>query len=83
MARQRPKASDVSRPALTCLDGGITDTILPLLTRAQASALRRSAAHTHARLVKHLEGIAPDSQRLGISAQDLPQRCELNRRRNS
>ncbi|MCA1701368.1 MAG: hypothetical protein LC790_21700 [Actinobacteria bacterium] len=55
MARERPTASNVSRPALTGLDGGIRDTGTVRLTRAEAYALRRSAPLTHARLQEHFK----------------------------
>jgi hypothetical protein len=43
---------------LTCLDGGrLTGGTVPLLTRAEAEALRRSAPLTHQQLRKHLTAI--------------------------
>ena len=54
MARKRPTASDVERPSLTILDGGRSPTELPLLTRAEARALKRSAPLAHAQLKAHL-----------------------------
>lgn len=63
MARKRLKASDVARPALDCLPGGKFDAGQPLLTLAEARALRRSAPLTHAQLKKHLHGVvAPPQQ---------------------
>jgi hypothetical protein len=53
VARKRPTASNVIPPALTSLDGGRSDADGPLLSRADAHALRRSAALTHARLQEH------------------------------
>jgi hypothetical protein len=52
--RKRPAASNVMPPALTCLDGGRSDDDGPLLSRADAHALRLGAARTHARLKEHL-----------------------------
>ena len=57
MERKRPKATTVSPPELAVLDGGRPDTDEPLLTRAEARALRRTASLTHADLQRHLEGI--------------------------
>ena len=57
MARERPRASDVKSPSLTCLDGGRSDDDGKLLTRAEAHALRRSAPLTHAQLNSHLKGV--------------------------
>ena len=56
VARKRPTASDVQRPTLTCLDGA-SHSGRQLLTRAEARALRLSAAVTHAKLAQHLRGI--------------------------
>lgn len=50
--------SDVTPPDLTCFDGGRSDADGPLLTRADARALRRSAASTHARFEEHFRAIA-------------------------
>lgn len=58
MARKRPIASAVVPPVLACLDGGRPDTDEPLLTRAEAHALRRTARLTHADLQRHLEGVS-------------------------
>jgi hypothetical protein len=58
VACKRPTASNVSPPALTCLDGGRSDADGPLLTRADAHALRRSAPSTHARLEEHFRAFA-------------------------
>jgi hypothetical protein len=63
VARRRPTASNVSPPALTCLDGGRSDADGPLLTRADAHALRRSAASTHARLKEHFRAFAAPALR--------------------
>ena len=58
MARERPTASDVAPPMLDCLDGGKPDgDDPPLLTRAEARALRRSDRLTEADLARHLEGV--------------------------
>lgn len=57
MARERPTASDVKTPSLTCIDGGRPDGDGELLTRAEAHALRRSAPLTHAQLTGHLKGV--------------------------
>ncbi len=54
MARKRPTASDVTRPALTCIDGGLADRGAPMLTRAESEALRRGSPLTHSRLTAHL-----------------------------
>jgi hypothetical protein len=51
VARKRPTTSDVSRPALTLLDGGKPDD-LPL-TPAETRAATRSATLTHAQLKRH------------------------------
>ena len=56
MAHSRPTASDVIPPTLTCLDGGRANASGPLLTRAEAHALRRSAPLTHAQLWEYLQG---------------------------
>jgi hypothetical protein len=58
VARKRPAASDVVPPDLTCLDGGMSDSAIPLLSRAEARALRRSAPLTHAQLKQVLKGVA-------------------------
>jgi hypothetical protein len=55
VARKRPSASNVIPPALVILRGGRPDDD-PLLTRAEAAALRRSAPLTHAALAEHLRG---------------------------
>ncbi len=58
MARKRPADSNVAPPELICLDGGrLTGGTVPLLTRAEAEALRRSAPLTHQQLRKHLKGV--------------------------
>ncbi len=54
MARKRPTASDMTPPALTCIDGGRQDSAPLKLTRAQSEALRLSAPLTHLRLQAHL-----------------------------
>ncbi|MEY2513017.1 MAG: hypothetical protein QOJ89_375 [bacterium] len=60
MERKRPTASNAVPVVLTCLDGGRKDLDDgPLLTRAEANALRRSAALTHTELRRHL-GPVPD-----------------------
>lgn len=59
MARERPTASSIVPSALTILDGGRSQTEGPLLTRAEARAVRRSARLTHARLKEHLKDL-PD-----------------------
>jgi hypothetical protein len=56
VARERPTASDVPRPSLTCLDGGRPDVDDPRLTRAEARALLRSSPLTYAQLKEHLKG---------------------------
>jgi len=56
VARERPTASDVTTPTLTCLDGGRSIPDGPLLTRAEAHALRRSAPLTHSQLWEQLHG---------------------------
>jgi hypothetical protein len=53
VARKRPTASDVTPPALTCIDGGRPD-LAPPMTRAESEALRRSAPLTHSQLKAHL-----------------------------
>ena len=58
MARERPTASDSTSPALRCLDGGTPAGELPLLTRAEARALRRSAPLTQLKLEQHLRPVA-------------------------
>ena len=63
VARKRPTASDVIPPTLTCLKGGRSNSDGPLLTRAEASALRRSAPLTHAQLWEHLQGLPEPPQR--------------------
>lgn len=58
VAHKRPTASDdVITPTLTCLDGGRSAADGPRLTRAEAHALRRSAALTHAQLAEYLKGL--------------------------
>jgi hypothetical protein len=54
VAHTRPTASDVKSPMLICLDGGRSAPPGPPLTRAEAHALRRSAALTHAQLTEYL-----------------------------
>ena len=56
MARQRPTASSVP-PTLTGVDGDRATIDGPLLTRAEANALRRSARLTHAQLKAHLKPV--------------------------
>lgn len=56
MARKRPAASD-DQPTLVCLPGDRTDDDGPLLTRAEARALARSAPLTHAQLKVHLTAV--------------------------
>jgi hypothetical protein len=56
VARERPAASNAIRPVLTCLDGDRPPADGPLLTRAEAHALRRSAPLTHAKLKEHFRG---------------------------
>ena len=63
MARKRPTASDVTSPALTCLEGGRSTPDGPLLTRAEAHALRRSAPLTHSQLWEYLQGPPEPPQR--------------------
>ncbi len=60
MSRERPTASD-DQPNLLCLDGTRPASDGPLLTRAEAHALRRSAPLTHAQLTQHLEGVVAAS----------------------
>lgn len=55
MAQKRPTASDVISPTLICLEGGRCASDGPPLTRAEAHALRRSAAVTHAQLTEYLK----------------------------
>jgi hypothetical protein len=57
VARERPTDSDVPTPVLACLDGGRPDNEGPLLTRAEARAMARSARLTHADLQRHLDGV--------------------------
>ena len=59
VARERPTASHVPALSLTCLDGADRGADAPRLTRAEAHALRRSAAMTHARLREHLDVLLP------------------------
>jgi hypothetical protein len=56
VARKRPAASDDVPPLLACLDGDRADGRGPLLTRAEARALLRSAPLTHADLRRHFAG---------------------------
>ena len=56
MAHQRPTASNVP-PTLTGVDGDRATFDGPLLTRAEAHALRRSARLTHAQLKAHLKPV--------------------------
>jgi hypothetical protein len=63
--RKRPAASDVPPPELALLDGGRPDSDAPLLTRAEARALRRTASLTHAGLRRHLEGVPEPPPRSG------------------
>jgi len=51
VARKRPTASNVAQPELICLDGGLSDSGPPLLTRAEAQALR------HEQLKQRLQGV--------------------------
>jgi hypothetical protein len=55
VARKRPTTSDVTPPALTCIDGGRPDFAPPKLTRAESEALRRSAPLTHSQLRAHFD----------------------------
>jgi hypothetical protein len=64
VAQTRPAAYDVIPPVLTCHHGGRSDADGPLLTRADARALRRSAATTHARLEEHFRALGPPA--LGV-----------------
>jgi hypothetical protein len=58
VARERPTASDGAPPRFDCLEGGKPDgEDTPLLTRAEARALRRSDRLTQADLARHLEGV--------------------------
>lgn len=57
MARKRPTASNETRPLLTGVDGARPTSDGPLLTRAEARALRRSAPLTHAQLKAHLHAV--------------------------
>jgi hypothetical protein len=54
VARKRPIASNVEHAGLMCLDGARPEIDGPLLTRAEAQALRRSAPLTHAKLEEYL-----------------------------
>ncbi|MEA2156543.1 MAG: hypothetical protein QOE11_2683 [Solirubrobacteraceae bacterium] len=63
MARKRPAASDSTPPVLSCIDGGKPDAESPLLTRAEARALLRSAPLTHSQLKACLDGIGDEPQR--------------------
>jgi hypothetical protein len=63
VARERPTASDDAPPLLACLDGERTDPRGPLLTRAEARALLRSAPLTHADLRRHFEGVPEHARR--------------------
>jgi len=57
VARERPTASNVPPSELTVLEGSRPQTDGPLLTRAQAHALRRSAPLTHIQLKEHLKAV--------------------------
>jgi hypothetical protein len=48
---------------LSCIDGGKPDAESPLLTRAEARALLRSAPLTHSQLKACLDGIGDEPQR--------------------
>jgi hypothetical protein len=63
VAHKRPTASDVTSPTLICLEGGRSTPDGPLLTRAEAHALRRSAPLTHAQLWEYLQGHPEPPQR--------------------
>lgn len=54
MARKRPIASNAESTGLLSLNGERPDRDGPLLTRAEARALRRSAPMTHAKLEEYL-----------------------------
>jgi hypothetical protein len=54
VARKRPIASNAESTGLLSLNGERPDRDGPLLTRAEARALRRSASQTHAKLEEHL-----------------------------
>lgn len=60
MARKRPTASN-DQPMLVALDGGRVAADGPLLTRAEARALRRSAPLTNSQLKDHLKAVAPSA----------------------
>jgi hypothetical protein len=45
-----------------CLDGARSEGDGPLLTRAEAQALRRSAPLTHAKLEEHLRVVRQDER---------------------
>ena len=55
VARKRPTVSHARQPVLTCLEGDRPTADGPLLTRAEAAALRRSAPLTHASLAELFE----------------------------
>jgi hypothetical protein len=57
VARTRPTASNDTSPMLACVDGALTISDGPLLTRAEAHALRRSAPLTHTQLKAHLQAL--------------------------
>jgi hypothetical protein len=58
VARERPTASDGAPPMLHCLEGGKPDSEdKPLLTSAEARALRRSERLTQTDLKRHFEGV--------------------------
>jgi hypothetical protein len=61
----RPTASDVAAPQLVLLDGGRPASAHPMLTRAEADALRRSAPRTHQQLRNHLKSV-PDPRLRGV-----------------
>jgi len=65
VARERPTASNVS-PLMTGLDGGIRITGPQKMTRAQASALRRSAPLTHAMLQEHFKVLTASRPTRGL-----------------
>jgi hypothetical protein len=54
VTRKRSIASNAEGTGLLSLDGERPDRDGPLLTRAEARALRRSAPLTHAKLEEHL-----------------------------
>lgn len=57
VARKRPTASNDRPPLLTSVAGARPTSDGPLLTRAEAHALRRSAPLTHNQLKAHLQAV--------------------------